>query len=97
MTVNCGPGDLGEGFVRLPAFGLRIESPTFVAFHATRFGGRDYPGGALFTLQSLDGRPLAESGRIRIFHGFGDRRVVVGGEVVEVAGERIWTRPGSGR
>jgi hypothetical protein len=91
-TVNYGPGDFDQGFVRLPPFGLRIESPTFVAFHATRFGGREYPGGAMFTVQSLDGEPLARSRRVRVFHAFGTGAIALGGEVVDVDGEAVRER-----
>jgi hypothetical protein len=97
VTVNYGPDEFREGWVRLPAFGVRIESPTFVGFHASAFAGLEYPGGALFTLASLDGRPLPQARRIRIFHGFGENRIALGGEVVEVPRERIWERPASSR
>src|SRR5206468_6928397 len=53
VTVNYGERDYVDGWTTLPKYGLRIESDRFVAFHATRFGGVDYEGGALFTLRSL--------------------------------------------
>jgi hypothetical protein len=37
-----------------------------------------YDAPVLFTLRSLDGQPLSRSGRIRVFHGFGDARVKLG-------------------
>ena len=59
---------------------------------ASRFGGVDYPTGALFTLTSLDGLPLERSRRIRVYHGFGPARVRVGGELVEVDRETLVER-----
>jgi len=91
VTVNYGQDVYVDGFVSLPRHGLRIESPTFVAVHAVRFAGRDYPDGVLFTLTSLDGLPLPESRSIRIYHGFGDRRLRLDGRTIEVARETVWT------
>ncbi len=93
ITANYGQTEFVEGWVRLPPNGLRIESPTFVAFHATRFAGIDYPGGALFTLRSLDGQPLRTSGRVRIFHGFGTSQIRLGGELLDVPREFVWEPP----
>jgi hypothetical protein len=81
------PARLGDNAV--PAYGFIAESPQFVAFCATRYAGRDYPQPALFTARSLDGRPIAESSRVRIYHGFGDRRIRLAGKDFEVAGEEI--------
>ena len=73
----------------LPANGFIIESPQFVAFCATRFGGIEYGTPALFTARSLDGKPIAESSRVRIYHGFGDLRIKLSGKQFEVAREEI--------
>jgi hypothetical protein len=59
------------GTVVLPPWGVVVEAPRFAAFYARRWGGQSYPDGALFTLQSLDDQPLASSGQVRVFHGFG--------------------------
>jgi hypothetical protein len=59
------------GTVVLPPWGVVVEAPRFAAFYARRWGGQSYPDGALFTLQSLDDQPLATSGQVRVFHGFG--------------------------
>lgn len=77
------------GEVVLPRYGLLIESETFVGFVATSFGGLRYEGPALFTLRSLDGRPIARSGRVRVFHGFGDSRLMLGGKVRDVPKEAV--------
>ena len=46
-----------------------------MAFCATRYNGLDYAEPALFTARSLDGKPIAESPKVRIYHGFGDGRI----------------------
>jgi hypothetical protein len=81
------PARLGDNAV--PAHGFIVESPRYVAFCATRYAGRDYAQPALFTARSLDGRPIAESSQVRIYHGFGDRRVRLAGKDFEVAREAI--------
>jgi hypothetical protein len=56
--VNDGPTEvrvespLGRSVV-LPPWGCVIEGPRFAAFYARRWDGRDYPGGALFTLRPV--------------------------------------------
>ena len=79
VTVNYGPKEYALGDILLPQYGFLVESDTFVAFHASRFGGRVYEPPAMFTLRSLDGKPLSKAGRVRVYHGFGDSRVVVNG------------------
>ena len=66
------------GAVLLPPYGFLIESPTFVAFRALTWNGLTYSAAPLFTLRSLDGKPLAQSANIRVFHGFGDARLKLG-------------------
>jgi hypothetical protein len=66
------------GAVLLPPYGFLIESPTFVAFHALAWNGLTYSSAPLFTLRSLDGKPLAQSAKIRVFHGFGEARLKLG-------------------
>ena len=70
-------------------FGFLVDSPTYVAFHALRYGGLDYPDGAMFTLRSLDGEPLARSRAVRIYHAFGPARVRLAGSEHEVAREAV--------
>jgi hypothetical protein len=77
------------GTVVLPPNGFLIESPTFVAFHAWSWNGLAYPSAPLFTLRSLDGKPLDRSTQIRVYHGFGDRRLMVGKVTREVAKETM--------
>jgi len=96
VTVNYGPGDHHAGSAVLPPFGVLIESPTFVGFHATRYAGVDYPGGALFTVRSLDGEPLASSELARVYHGFGPTRIAFANKEHDVERERVLARAGPG-
>ena len=73
----------------LPQYGCLVVSPTFIAFHASSFGGLDYETPALFTARALDGKPLAESGQIRIYHGFGDSRIRLAGQDFRVERESV--------
>jgi hypothetical protein len=73
----------------LPAYGVAIRSPQFVAFHALKWDGVEYSGGALFTLRSLDGKPIADSSKVRVYHGFGDSKVKVRGKLVAVKRETV--------
>ncbi len=75
------------GSVVLPPYGFIIEGPSFVAFHAKSWKKRTYKAPVLFTLRSLDGRPLESSATVRVYHGFGDARIVVGGTLRTVTRE----------
>jgi hypothetical protein len=79
------PAKIGDNAV--PAYGFIIESPGFVAFCATRYNGVDYATPTLFTARSLDGQPLAQSAKVRVFHGFGDAHLRLCGKDLEVARE----------
>jgi hypothetical protein len=43
-----------------------------------------YESPALFTLRSIDGKPLNDSTNVRVYHGFGDARVKIGDGVQTV-------------
>jgi len=96
VTVNFARTDaevtskLG-GRAVLPPWGFVVEGPRFAAFCAKRWGGRDYPDGALFTLRSLDNRTLAESRSVRIFHAFGPPAISWRGKTHEVRREETIT------
>ncbi|MBP8953322.1 MAG: hypothetical protein KBI47_13075, partial [Armatimonadetes bacterium] len=75
--------------VRLPPYGFVVESPTFVAFCATKYNGIEYGSPVLFTARSLDGKPIAQSSQVRIYHGFGDSRIRLGGRTLEVQRESV--------
>jgi len=77
------------GDVVLPPDGLFVDAPGFVAFVAKRFNGLDYAQAPLFTLQSLDGRSLERSRRVRVFHGFGDSALAWDGKTVDVKRETV--------
>jgi hypothetical protein len=92
VVVNAGSSEhrrrskLG-GEVVLPPYGFLVESRDFVAFCSTSWNGVRYPTPALFTLRSLDGKPLEFSGKVRVYHGFGDPRIKVGANAAKVARE----------
>jgi len=75
--------------VILPTFGFVIESPTFIAFHALSWNGLKYDKPVLFTIRSLDGKPISESKKIRVFHGFGEQKLKLKGQIYVVAKEEI--------
>jgi len=77
------------GEVILPTFGFLIESPTFIAFHAMKWNGVEYGKPALFTIRSLDEKPIPESRKIRVFHGFGDQRIRIGQRIYTVPKEEV--------
>ncbi len=66
------------GKVLLPPNGFLIEGPRFVAFAALRWNAVRYNSPVLFTLRSLDGKPLSDSHAVRVFHGFGDAHIRLG-------------------
>ena len=77
------------GPVKLPPWGFVVDGPTFAAFYARRWNGRDYPQGALFTLRAQGGQPLSQASRVRIFHAFGDPRIDWRGSTHEVRREAV--------
>jgi hypothetical protein len=92
VVVNAGGKNFTHqsrsgGATILPPYGFLVESPTFVAFHALSWNGLAYPSAPLFTLRSLDGKPLDRSAQVRVYHAFGDRRLKVGTVVREVEKE----------
>jgi len=81
------PAVIGDDAV--PAYGFIVQSPEYIAFCATRYAGIDYDTPVLFTARSLDGKPIAESSQVRIYHGFGDTHIKLAGKVFEVDREEI--------
>jgi Family of unknown function (DUF5696) len=82
VVVNGGAANFrwkskSGGEITLPQNGFLIESPAFVAFHALEWNGVSYSAGAapLFTLRSMDGKPIESSANVRVYHGFGDERL----------------------
>ena len=43
----------------------------------------------LFTLRSEDGKPLERSRRVKVYHGFGDTEVRLGGKSHQVAKQEV--------
>ncbi|MBI2946265.1 MAG: hypothetical protein HYY23_01375 [Verrucomicrobia bacterium] len=73
----------------LPRYGFSIESPTFTAFHSLSWNGRRYEAPVLFTLRSVDGKPLENSRQVRVYHGFGDDRIDFRGQTWSVQKEKV--------
>ena len=94
VVTNFGETDatvetkLGGAMV-LPPWGIVAEGPRFAGFYAKQWGGQDYPDGALFTFQSLDGQPLANGAKVRVFHGFGPAALAWRGRDWNVAREEM--------
>lgn len=94
VVVNFGQKDAETtsrygGAVVLPPWGFVVDSPRFAAFYAKVWSGRTDPGGALFTVQALDGKDLERAGRVRIFHAFGDPKIPWHGMMCEVRREEV--------
>ncbi len=81
------PARVGDNV--LPAYGFIVESTGYTAFCATRCNGLDYAKPVLFTVRSLDGKPIAESSKVRIYHGFGEGQIRLLGKVFNVPREDI--------
>src|SRR5579862_1971552 len=77
------------GAVMLPPKGFIVESKQFIAFYAASFNGRTFDAPALFTLRSLDGAPIFNSSRLRVFHAFGDSHLQLGAHTVVVNREEM--------
>lgn len=87
VTVAYKPATVGQD--ALPAYGFVVEGPTYVAFCARTYNGLAYETPTLFTARSLDGKPIAQSSKVRIYHGFGDRRIRLAGKEFEVGREAV--------
>jgi len=73
----------------LPPLGFVIESPEFIAFHAKSWNGVNYDKSTLFTIRSLDKKPINKSKKVRVFHGFGDSKIKIGKNIRTVKKEEI--------
>ena len=90
ITVNYGAADYSTPRAVLPQYGFLIESPTLVAFHARSYRGVKYAESTLFVIRSMDGKPLASSHQVRIYHGFGGNQVEFRGKTLEVETEKVF-------
>jgi hypothetical protein len=95
VVVNMGAANYRQrtksfGEVLLPPNGFVIEASTFAAFHALSWNGLTYDSAPLFTLRSLDGKPINDSKRVHVFHGFGDSRLKLGNQVQSVPREGVF-------
>ena len=89
VVVNYGEKEFAHRDVVLPQWGFLITSPELVAFCARSFRGVEYPEPTLFVINSQDGKPLGESGKIRVYRGFGGDTVLVNEKAIRVETERI--------
>ncbi len=89
ITANYGETPYRVGRTVLPQYGFLVASPTFVAFHATRYGGARFSQPTMVTARSLDGKPLGESASVRLYRAFGDREVRIAGREFKVDTELI--------
>jgi hypothetical protein len=89
IVVNRGKSDYDHEGTLLPNMGFLASAPTFVAFHARRHDGVDYPKAALFTVRSLDGKPIGESRQVRVYHGFGVPSITIAGRTFTVQREAV--------
>ncbi len=78
-----------SGEVLLPPYGLLVEAGDFAAFVALRWKDQIYSVPTLFTLTSLDGKPLEQSEQVKVFHGFGETVLPWKGKSVEIRREEV--------
>jgi len=84
-----------SGKVELSPYGFVAESRTFVAFHASSYSGLTYSAPVMFTLRSLDNRPLSRSRQVRVYHAFGSDQLRLGKATVAVPTEAVLAVGGS--
>lgn len=94
-TINMSPSNYSfnskdNEVVTLPTFGFLVEAPTFIAFHSLNWNGVKYEAAPLFTLRSMDDKPIAQANQIRVFHGFGDDRIRIKDVIQTVQKEALW-------
>ena len=94
VVVNAGADHFpwksnSGGEITLPPNGFLIESPAFVAFRSLAWNGLSYSAATapLFTLRSMDSKPLENSPKVRVYHGFGDARLRFRGKTRKIKTE----------
>ncbi|MDI6827785.1 MAG: hypothetical protein QME62_04795, partial [Armatimonadota bacterium] len=90
ITVNYGNKPYKIGGTVLPQYGFLVESPTFVAFHADEHEGIRFSSHTMVTAQSLDGKPISSSGKVRVYRAFGDKKICIAGRNFEVGTEAVY-------
>jgi hypothetical protein len=80
------------GDVVIPKYGFLVESPQFIAFNTIKWNDTDYDTPTFFTIRSLDNKPITESAKLRVFHGFGSDSIKLWGKTYRVKKEEILTR-----
>ncbi len=89
IVVNYGVKEFTVSDVTLPQYGFLVNSPKLIAYCATRYHGVNYKQPSLFVIRAEDAQPIASSGKIAVYHGFGSPRVEVNGEIYEIETERV--------
>jgi hypothetical protein len=77
------------GDLLLPPGGFLADSRTFVAFYGGTSEESAAASPALFTLRSLDGKPISSSRQVRVYHGFGSDHLRIGKTIQTVPKETI--------
>ena len=93
ITVNYGEHAYHTGSAELPQYGFLVQSPCFEACYATVYESLKLSEPTMLVARSLDGKPLAESGNIKIYRAFGDRRLNLSGPKVRHWCRRDFTSP----
>ncbi len=78
-----------RGKVELPPVGFVVDSPTFAAFYASSWNGLSYKEPVMFSVRSLDQRPLDRSRQVRVYHAFGPEQIRLHGAAHSVRTETV--------
>ncbi len=89
IVSNRSDADFQYESTLLPPMGFLAAGPQLLAFYAKEHGGVAYPDGALYVARALDEKPVEQSNRLRIYHGFGRGPIRIGDGLAEVADEQI--------
>ena len=92
QPISFQAGGAFDDAVVLGKYDFYVTSPTFMAIHTMTIGDRNEAAPFLFTFRSLDGKPLNESKRFRVFHGFGPSKIKFYGKDIDVRSEAIIER-----
>lgn len=87
ITVNHGDQPFCMENAVLPQYGFVVQSPLLVAFYATEYAGNKLSQPTLLVVESLDGKPLAESASVRKHRAFGDCSVTIAGRVFDFSAD----------
>jgi hypothetical protein len=97
VVVNFGAADAEVatrwgGTITLPCWGFVVEGQRFVSYCAKSWDGVQYRDPTLYTIQSLEGKPLETATQMRVFHGFGGTTFSWRGNTRDVRREQVLAR-----